>query len=259
MYIRLLACSFVCLGILNILFVCGILLLTCFRILELFLPPWPSQGTAGKKEYLKCCNNVANNQRNMDYLDHQLQMAVFDMTIGMINKKVKGEHKPFRYVEIYEEEFLPQFRDYHARYKFFVMEGASRTGKSSWPFWLRNDPSQVFYVNCARCMEPDLRKFNWLKHKIILLDEASPEMVINQKLLMQCPPCLVKLGQSSTNCHSYDVFVSGTQMIICSNTWAKDVENMSKLGDRQWIMENQVYYNTGRGPLFLTDEELHFL
>ena len=67
---------------------------------------------------------------------------------------------------------------------------------------------------------------------------------------MQGPPCPVKLGQSSTNCHAYDVFVSGVMMIICSNTWAADVDNMRKEGDRDWIFENQVYYNTGRQPLF---------
>ena len=204
-----------------------------------------------KKEYLKCCNNVANNQRNVDYLDQQLKLAIFRMTIDIISRKVKGEQKPFRKIDIFEKEFAPQFEDYLSRYKFFVMEGRSRTGKSSWAFWLKGDPSKVFYVNCANCREPDLRKFNWLKHKIILLDEASPEMVIKQKLLMQCPPCLVKLGQSSTNCHAYDVFVSGIMMIICSNTWEEDVESMKKKGDRDWILENQVYYNTHSEPLFL--------
>ena len=186
-------------------------------------------------------------------------MAVFKSTIDAINKKVQGEAKPFRKISIFDEEFLPQFEDYRSRYKFFVLEGRSRTGKSSWVFWLRNDPEKVFYVNCANCMEPDLRKFNWLKHKIILLDEASPEMVINQKLLMQGPPCLVKLGQSSTNCHAYDVFVSGIMMIICSNTWDEDVRNMPKKGDRDWIRDNQVYYNTGRQPLFLEEAESYFV
>ena len=216
-------------------------------------------GPREKKEYLKCCNNIAFNQKNMEHLDRELQMAVFKSTIDAINKKVQGEAKPFRKISIFDEEFLPQFEDYRSRYKFFVLEGRSRTGKSSWVFWLRNDPEKVFYVNCANCMEPDLRKFNWLKHKIILLDEASPEMVINQKLLMQGPPCLVKLGQSSTNCHAYDVFVSGIMMIICSNTWDEDVRNMPKKGDRDWIRDNQVYYNTGRQPLFLEEAESYFV
>ena len=230
------------------------LLYLCFRgfFSATLALPWK---TWEKKEYVNCCNNIANNQRNIEYLDQQLQMAVFKLTIELINKKVKGEQKKFRYIPIFELEFAPQFEDYLSRYKFFVLEGKSRTGKSSWVFWLKNDPKKVFYVNCATCMEPDLRKFNWLKHKIILLDEASPKMVINQKLLMQGPPCLVKLGQSTTNCHAYDVFVSGIMLIICSNTWAEDVMNLRKKGDRDWIYENQVYYNTGSEPLWLTDNE----
>ena len=172
-----------------------------------------------------------------------------------IRDRVKGEQKKFRRIPIFDDEFAPQFGDLLSRYKFFVLEGKSRTGKSSWVFWLKNDPSKVFYVNCANCMEPDLRKFNWLKHKIILLDEASPKMVINQKLLMQCPPCMVKLGQSSTNCHAYDVFVSGIMLIICSNTWDEDVKDLRKAGDRDWIVENQVYYNTGEEKLYLTGND----
>ena len=208
-----------------------------------------------KKEYIKCCNNVANNQKNIEYLDMQLQQAVFNDVIEKINAAVRGEQKTFRKVRQFDHEFAPQFEKYLSRYKFFVLEGKSQTGKSSWVFWLKKDPNKVFYVNCATCMEPDLRKFNWLKHKIILLDEASPEMVINQKLLMQGPPCLVKLGCSTTNCHAYDVFVSGIMLVICSNTWAEDVEALEKKGDREWIYDNQVYYNTGRQKLFFEDHE----
>ena len=193
----------------------------------------------------------------MDYLDQQLRNAVFEYTIGKINEKTRGEQKPFREIPCWQQ-FADQFTEYLTRYMFFVLEGKSRTGKSSWVFWCCNDPSKVFYVNCANCMEPDLRKFNWMQHKVILLDEASPQMVINQKLLMQCPPCLVKLGQSSTNCHAYDVFVSGIMMIICSNTWEDDVNAMYKKGDRDWIRENQIYYNTGEEPLFYTEAELNF-
>ena len=94
-----------------------------------------------------------------------------------------------------------------------------------------------------------------MKHKIILLDEASPQMVINQKLLMQGPASMVKLGQSSTNCHAYDVFVSGIMLIICSNTWDEDVQSLRKAGDRDWIHENQVYYNTGNEKLYLTGND----
>ena len=81
-------------------------------------------------------------------------------------------------IPIFDEEFRPQFEAYKSRYKFFVIDGASRTGKSSWAYWLKNESSEDFYVNCANCMEPDLRKFKQMKHKIIILDEASQNQSI---------------------------------------------------------------------------------
>ena len=199
---------------------------------------------------MKCCNNVAYNQRNMEYLEQQLQRTVIDLTIEAINKKVQGEQKPFRQIPGWDE-FRKEHEEYANRYDFFVLEGESKTGKSSWIYWALGDPSRVYYTNCANCDEPDLRKFSWLNHKIILLDEAHPKMIVGQRLLFQCPPTYVKLGQSDTNCYSYDAFVSGTMLCICSNNWENEVNSLENEADRKWIRDNQVYYNTGKEPLFL--------
>ena len=51
------------------------------------------------------------------------------------------------------------------------------------------------------------------------------------------------------------VFVSGIMLIICSNTYAGDVEALPNNDDREWIYYNQVYYNTGRHPLYLNINE----
>ena len=137
------------------------------------------------------------------------------------------------------------------RYKFLVVVGASRTGKTVWCKWILDDPELVFETNCANCPEPDLRDFKPLKHKAILFDEASPAMVIAQKKLFQCPACFVSLGMSVTNCHSYNVFVSGVQMLICSNTWLEELEALPKAGDREWLIANTVLLDVGTDPLFL--------
>ena len=213
------------------------------------VPLSPGPQLLEKKEYLNCCNNVGANQRNMEQLNIMQKVQRYQLQIDLINLKVRGEQMPFRHIPQWDE-MEAQFTELRSRYKFFVLEGQSRTGKSSWAFWVFNDPKKVFYVNCAHCSEPDLRKFDWDVHKAILLDEASPQMVLDQRLLMQGPPCFVKLGMSTTNCHAYDAFTSGTRMIICSNTWAEDVEEIKKTGERQWIKENQIYYNTGSQPLF---------
>ena len=156
------------------------------------------------------------------------------------------------------EVFRKQFDLIRSRYKFYVLEGRSQTGKSVWSSWCMGDPSNVFYVNCAHCPEPDLREFEPLVHKVILMVEASPMMVINQKLLMQCPPQYIKLGQSGTNCHAYDVIVTGIMMFICSNSWISDVLKMGKLEDQQWIQDNSIVANIVSNKLWHEDPPQDF-
>ena len=64
-------------------------------------------------------------------------------------------------------------------------------------------------------------------------------MVLAQKKLFQSPPCMVQLGASSTNCHAYEVFVSGTGFIVCSNTWMEQVGRLSP-ADQEWIASNSI-------------------
>ena len=90
---------------------------------------------------------------------------------------------------------LQRIDEIKQRYPFFVLEGQTKTAKTSWAAARLGDTRKVFYVNCASGNEPDLRKFDYFQHKIILYDEAPPNMVIQQKLLFQAPPVWVKLGQ----------------------------------------------------------------
>ena len=64
-------------------------------------------------------------------------------------------------------------------------------------------------------------------------------MVLAQKKLFQSPPCMVQLGASSTNCHAYEVFVSGVGFIVCSNTWVGQLELLSP-ADQEWIGSNSI-------------------
>ena len=74
--------------------------------------------------------------------------------------------------------------------------------------------------------------------KAILFDEAKPSLVLSQRRLFQAPPCMVDLGCSTTNCHKYQVFVSGVMMVICSNTWREEVAKLENKGDMQWLEAN---------------------
>merc|ERR1712051_441429 len=96
------------------------------------------------------------------------------------------------------------------------------------------DAARVLEVICASCPEPVLRDFRALYHQGILFDEASCEMVLRQKKLFQAPAVPVRLGMSTTNCHAYSVFVSGVGLMIASNTWISELQDLTREEDREW-------------------------
>ena len=147
--------------------------------------------------------------------------------------------------------FLKQLLVIRSRYKFLVLVGRSGTGKTVWAKWVFGDEANVLEVNCASCPEPDLREFRPLLHKGILFDEASCKMVLQQKKLFQAPPTPVRLGCSTTNCHAYDVFVSGVGLMIASNTWLADLAAIKREEDRQWLEANSIVVDVGTVPLWL--------
>ena len=167
-----------------------------------------------------------------------------------IQLALRGSLQPFKkYSQV--DVFMEQFQEIRARYKFLVLEGQSRTGKTFFAKWLLNNPDRVYETNCASCPEPDLRDFNALYHQVILFDEASPEMVIRQKKLFQGPPCFVEMGSSATNCHSYRVLVSGIRLVICSNGWSEAVCRMQSKADRDWLRENSFIVDVGHEAMYL--------
>ena len=132
-----------------------------------------------------------------------------------------------------------------SRYKFLVLCGKSGTGKTWFSKYSTGDPAECLGVNCANCPEPDLRAFDPLRHKAVLFDEASPAMVIAPKTHSQYPSVEVSLGMSTTNCHAYNIFVSGGKLVIRSNTWMEDVPRMDKEADREWLSVNSFVASVG--------------
>ena len=76
-------------------------------------------------------------------------------------------------------------------------------------------------------------------------------MVLRQKKLFQAPPTTVRLGCSTTNCHAYDVFVSGVAMIIASNTWVTELKQLARKEDAEWLRKNSIVVEVGSKPLWV--------
>ena len=202
-------------------------------------------------EYYKCCNNVKFHEQNMQALHMNDRHSSLEKVRLELLSRITETRCAWRTIPMFEK-YRKQFLQVRARYPFFVMEGKTQTAKSSWAKDIFGDPSLVHYVNAACCDEPDLRKFDFFKHRAIVYDEANPKMIIRQKILFQSTTDYVKLGQSTTNCYSYDTFVSGIMHIICSNTWTAELKKLQQ-DDYDWLVDNSYHYNTWYTPLYECD------
>ena len=185
----------------------------------------------------------------MKRLEREQSNILLSAKLAHIRLSLRGSLRPFKsYAPV--NQFLGQFNEIRARYKFLVIEGKSKTGKTFFTKWMMGNPDRVFETNCASCPEPEMRDFNAMYHQIVLFDEASPQMVIAQKKLFQAPPCFVELGCSTTNCHSYKVLVSGIRLVICSNGWSEAVGQMKAQADQDWLNDNSFVVDVKDEPMY---------
>ena len=65
-------------------------------------------------------------------------------------------------------------------------------------------------------------------------------MVIRCKKVFQSGINMVQVGNSPTNCFLHTFFLHGIKMVIGSNTWTRELNDMED-DDREWIKENSVH------------------
>ena len=88
-------------------------------------------------------------------------------------------------------------------------------------------------------MEPNLRAYRLRIHGLILFDEIVANQVAQQRKLFQAQSAPVQLGCSATNCHSYEVFVWRTKLVLASNNWHSSLATLSA-DDQDWIKLNSI-------------------
>ena len=155
---------------------------------------------------------------------------------------------------------IPEVEAWKARYgrgvwrrkKFLVLEGKSGTGKTEFVRGLFG-PDKTLELNCAGVVAVNLRDYRPLEHKVVLWDEASPELVLANRKLFQCPPCWIDLGHSATGTLVYKVWVNEALFVIATNRWASALEELVK-EDMEWVQANQVHVHVTQ-PLWLEEED----
>ena len=202
-------------------------------------------------QYAKALQGLIGNMNNLKKRDEVSTYEVDDAELQTILETIASRRQRFRDVPAVKDEWLKQYEVVRDRYKFLVLCGPSRTGKTVYCRHMFGDAGKVLEVNCASGAEPNLRPFLRAKHQGILFDEATPALVLRQKKMFQAPACWLDLGGSTTNCHAYPLMLSGTKMMICSNTWDEHLQELGE-ADRDWLIANSVCVEV-LGPLWLKD------
>lgn len=160
---------------------------------------------------------------------------------------------PFRDHEVIDA-FLEQFSPSNAasctRFKPLVMKGPSRTGKTQKALSLFG-PSRTLSVNCQGISPhiPSIKAFDGTVYRAIFFDEIDERQVLNNKLVFQSPNVPVTLGQSACNAFSYQKYLFGVPLILCSNVFSFTGSGGKKLGDEdeQWLRHNLFFVELPEG------------
>ena len=182
--------------------------------------------------------SAESNLKNLETVERQLEDAAVEDERLAVEAHLRARQKPFRVIpEV--QRWLRSFDTIRDRYRFLVLDGPSQVGKTRYVGSLTSVDA-FLNVDCAGAVTPDLRSFRRSRHKLVLYDEAGPELVIHCKKLFQSSVDLVRLGSSATNMYCYTVWMHRVKQVVCSNKWQQECQALT-LADRSWIEANSVY------------------
>ena len=190
------------------------------------------------RKLLVQCVNASRHLKDLDNYDvEQEKIAVQQAMAGAECVLTQNLKKQKVFAEA--EAFVRQFEQPLHRYKFLVLAGPSRVGKTAFARSLCEEGLEVLEVNCAGGTEPNLRAYRLTRHGLILFDEIVAEQVAAQRKLFQAQAAPVQLGCSATNCYSYEVFNWRKRLVLASNNWHTSLLELSP-GDQEWIKSNSI-------------------
>ena len=184
------------------------------------------------------CGNASRHLNELNVYETELERLAVQDAIAEATRLLSHILKPQRqYPKV--QAFLNQFKTPRPRYKFLVLSGPSRVGKTAFACSLCEPTAQTLELNCSSGAEPDMRGYRFRKHDLVLFDEIRAEQVAEQRKLFQAQAALVQLGCSATNCHSYEVFVWRKKLVLASNNWHASL-CLLPAADREWVKANSI-------------------
>ena len=222
-------------------------------------PSWVSTLLSGRKitreqaegEFAKCVRCFSANWSNLKALsnwEHDIYIRQLELTA---QARLGSQLKPSIVLD-QVEAWKASFVDLKFRYKFIVLEGPSRFGKSLFASSVAGFGSTLD-CNCAGTLHPDLRGMDNRVHRAVHFEEASAKLVLSYKRHFQSPPVRLSTGSSATNCHTYYVWLHQVMLIITSNTWTQELVHLLE-ADRDWLFMNSVHIRV-ESNLWVDDED----
>jgi len=207
--------------------------------------------------YMLCVVRAEYNVRQLDYVERMSQDMQAAREKDAAEAEILKSEVAFKSIpEV--EDWKKQFISVMSRYKFLVLDGPSRTGKTRFAYSLRPPPTSVmgspttpglspppgirqhvFYADCSGGL-PDLRQFRRKQHRVLVLDELHPKNAVLLKKILQSSNDEAIMGASPTMQHAYRVNSYQTMIVVTTNTWASGLEELP-VPDVQWLKVNAVY------------------
>ena len=208
-------------------------------------PSWIMNMLQGKKitmtdarELLVQCRNASRWLKEIDIVEQEEEKAAVMAAMAKAQELLKPSLLKFRNYKVVDD-FVAQFQHAKQRYKFLVLAGPSRVGKTVYARSLAPIGTECLEVNCSSGKEPDIRAYRLSRHGVILFDEVEATQVVAQRKMFQACASAVQLGCSATNCHSYTVFLWQKRLVLASNKWHTTVAMLSQ-EDQAWIEANSM-------------------
>ena len=185
-----------------------------------------------REELIKTAKNLPRLLSNLDKYVMELRDQRLRTRIAEIERELERAERPFK---TFPE--IERWKEEHAlarpRYRFLVLVGPSGLGKTQFAKSLVRK-GRSLELNMASAPEPNLKEYDHEQHDLILFDECAAQKVLLQKKLFQAPLSAVSLGQSTTGCFAYSVWVHAKLLVVAFNAWHHDVHELGK-ADAHWF------------------------
>ena len=193
---------------------------------------------ANAHDLLVKCVNASRHIKELQAYDQEMEKIAVKQAVAVAERLLGGtlkEQKQYPKVQA----FLNQFKKPRHRYRFLVLAGPSRVGKTAFARSLCDPGMETLEVNCSSGAEPDLKAYRFRRHEVVLFDEIEAEQVAAQRKLFQAQAAPVQVACSATNCFSYEVFVWRKKLVLASNNWDSSLRKLDA-ADRAWIQANSI-------------------